>query len=79
LKIDIGNDTQEKRKKHYITPTLYLLAEISLAWLILSLVMLNFNVTQWSMWGKIALLLATGYSTAKTIKIYRRQKNYKRD
>jgi membrane protein YdbS with pleckstrin-like domain len=78
LKIDIGNETHERRRKHYITPILYMLSEISLAWLILSIIMVNFNIAQWSIWTQGSLVMVILYSGFKTIKIYERQKNYKR-
>ncbi len=78
MKIDIGNQTHERRKKHYITPLLYMIAEIMLGWILLSFVMVDFRVSQWDLWAKLLLGVVGIYSSYKMIKIYQRQKNYRR-
>ncbi len=78
MRIYNGEDRQERRRKRYITPIIHLLAEITLAWLIISIAMIDFNIYRWNIWGKVILSIATIYSIYKMIKIYKRQKNYKR-
>ncbi len=78
MKIYNGEDRQERRRKRYITPILYSLAEITLAWLIISIIMIDFDINRWTIWGKLILSIATIYSLYKMVKIYRRQKKYKR-
>ena len=79
MRIYNGEDRQERRKKRYITPIVYALAEITLAWLIISIAMIDFNIYRWNIWGKLILSISTIYSIYKMILIYKRQKNYKRD
>ncbi|MCH9739757.1 MAG: hypothetical protein K0U38_02810 [Epsilonproteobacteria bacterium] len=78
MKIDNGNEQQEKRKKHYITPIIYFLAELTIAWLILSIISVDFNINNWHMLTKAILILVAIYSGYKTYKVYKRQKDYKR-
>jgi len=73
-----GEDRQERRKKHYITPIIFLLAELIIAWLIISIIMIDFNIYKWTLWGKIPLFIIAIFFLYKTVKIYKRQKNYKR-
>ncbi len=79
MKVYNGENKQERRKKRYITPIVYALAEITLAWLIISIAMIDFNIYRWNIWGKLILSISTIYSIYKMILIYKRQKNYKRD
>ena len=78
MKIYNGNQKQERRHKHYITPIVYMLSEITIVWLILSIISVDFDINHWQIWAKGVLGIATVYSAIKTIKIYKRQKNYKR-
>ena len=77
MKIDIGNQTQERRKKRYIMPIVYFVLELTLAWLILALVNVNFVMSHWNNFSYAALLLVSGYSLFKMYKVFDRQKNYK--
>ncbi len=79
MKIYNGEDRQERRKKRYIIPIIYTLAEITLTWLLISIVMIDFNIYRWSIWGKLIFSIAVIYSIYKMILIYKRQKNYKSD
>jgi len=78
LHLDNGEDRQERRRKHYITPIIFTLLEITLAWLIISIIEIDFNIEKWDIWGKFAIVLSSIYSIYKMVKIYKRQKNYKR-
>jgi len=66
----------ERRRKRMLIPAIYFVAEVVLAWLILSLIQLNFNFTEWSIWGLLIFIISVLYSTFKTIHVYRRQKSY---
>ncbi len=66
----------ERRRKRKFIPAIYFIAEVVLAWLILSLIQLNFNLFEWSIWSLFIFILSVLYSTFKTIHVYRRQKNY---
>ncbi len=79
MRIYNGEDRQERRRKRYITPIIYALSEITLAWLLISIAMIDFNIYRWNIWGKLILSITTIYSIHKMFKIYKRQKNYKRD
>ncbi|NOZ89814.1 MAG: hypothetical protein GXO60_00855 [Epsilonproteobacteria bacterium] len=78
MKIDNGNQKQERRHKHYVIPIIYMILELTVAWLILSIISVNFDINNWTIWAKAAFAIAIIYSTIKTIKVYKRQKNYKR-
>ena len=67
---------KERRKKRMVIPIIYFLAETTLAWLILSLIQVDFNIQNWSIWSMIILLFSVLYSISKTIHVYRRQKDY---
>ncbi len=66
----------ERRRKRMVIPAIYFIAEITLFWLILSLIQLEFNIEHWEVWSIILFVIATLYSTFKTIHVYRRQKDY---
>ncbi len=68
----------ERRKKRMFIPTIYFLAEMIVAWLVLSLIQVNFDIRNWSLWSLIIFIIFIGYALAKTVHIYKRQKNYKR-
>jgi len=69
---------QERRRKRLTTPLLFFLAELILAWLILSIINLSFDITVWGIWSYIALSIAFLYSVNKTFRIYKRQKNLRK-
>ena len=46
----------ERRKKRMFIPTLYFLAEMVLAWLVLSLIQVNFDIRNWGVWSLIVFL-----------------------
>ncbi len=79
MRIYNGEDRQERRRKHYITPIIFLLAELTIVWLILSIIMVDFNITKWNIFAKVSLLIFGIFFLGKTFKIYARQKNYKRE
>jgi len=66
----------ERRKKRLIAPMFYFLTEMTLVWLVLSLIQLEFSVLEWSTWAIIIFFVIIIYSIAKTIHIYQRQKDY---
>ena len=66
----------ERRRKRKFIPAIYFMAEVVLAWLILSLIQLSFNFDEWSIWAVLIFIVSVLYSTFKTIHVYRRQKNY---
>ena len=68
---------KERRKKRMFIPALYFIAEMVLVWLVLSIIQVNFDILEWSLWSIIIFTLAMAYSLAKTVHIYKRQKNYK--
>jgi len=78
MSIDNGEDNHERRRKHYITPIIYLLAEVSFVWIILSIVEITFDIREWRVWAMVALAIWAIYPTYKTIRVFIRQKNYKR-
>ena len=65
-----------RRKKRMITPSVYFIAEVILAWLILSFVQLNFDINGWAIWSLIIFVGVFIYGLTKTIHVYKRQKNY---
>lgn len=68
----------ERREKRLIVPIIYLLAEITVFWLVLSLIQLKFDLLEWSVWAIIIFILGIVYSIIKTVHIYERQKDYKK-
>ena len=66
----------ERRRKRMIVPIIYFMAEIIVAWLMLVLIQLNFNIIEWSVWSILFFMMVIGYSALKTIHVYRRQRNY---
>jgi len=78
MKIYNGENNQERRRKHYITPIIYFLAELSFIWIILSVIEISFNIGEWRTWAIVAFSVGAIYPAYKTITIFIRQKNYKR-
>ena len=76
MKIDNGQYISERRRKRTFTPAIYMLAELTLVWLILSLFNASFQVQTWDIISRIILLCAFLYSGYKTYLVYVRQKNY---
>ena len=74
MKINNGKYKFEKRRKRVFVPIVYMLAEIILIWILLSLLNISFNVQSWSVISYIILFVAVGYSLYKTVIIYERQK-----
>jgi hypothetical protein len=66
----------ERRRKRLFMPAIYLLAEVVVFWLALSLIQLKFTFTSWSAWSILLFLLAVSYAVLKTIHVYKRQKDY---
>jgi len=76
MKIDNGKHKFEKRRKRFFTPIIYMLAEFTLAWILLSDINLSFQIQTWNSLSHIALGCAFIYSAYKTYGIFDRQKNY---
>ena len=66
----------ERRRKRIFIPIIYFIAEITVTWLILTLVQLNFNILEWSAWSIVLFIMVVSYSALKTVHVYERQKNY---
>ena len=66
----------ERRRKRVFIPIIYFIAEITVAWLVLTLVQLNFNILEWSVWSIILFVMVVSYSVLKTVHVYERQKDY---
>jgi len=72
-----GGNRQERRKKRLIAPMVFFFAELTLAWLILSIINISFSIATWSSWSYIASIIVFIYLGDKTIRVYRRQKSLK--
>jgi len=70
--------SNERRRKRLVVPIIYLLAEMMVYWLALSLIQLEFNVRNWAIWAMIIFILGMTYSLIKTVHIYKRQKGYEK-
>ena len=77
MKYNESSKIRERRKKRMFIPTFYFLAEVVFAWLVLSIIQVDFDLRSWSMWSVIVFTVALIYSLAKTIHVYKRQRNYK--
>ena len=67
MKIDNNKYTLERRRKRTFAPIIYMLAELILAWLILSIVNVSYQIQSWSTWTHIVFLFAFIYSGYKTL------------
>jgi len=72
----VGVREGERRRKRMVIPIIYFLAEVVLFWLIFTLIEMNFNVIQWSLYSIAIFVVGLFYSIFKTVHIYRRQKEY---
>ena len=66
----------ERRQKRFIVPIIYLIAEVLVTWLILTLIQLEFDMREWAVWAIMIFLIGGIYSIIKTVNVYQRQKNY---
>ena len=71
-----GLRTDERRRKRMFIPLIHFMAEVAVAWLILTLIQLNFNILEWSIWSILIFMLVISYSALKTVHVYERQKDY---
>ncbi|SFV50200.1 hypothetical protein MNB_SV-12-1838 [hydrothermal vent metagenome] len=69
-----GENRQERRKKRVFTPMIYFLSELTLAWLIISIANLSFQIFAWASWSYIAMFTIFTHTAYKTYSIYMRQK-----
>ncbi|HHH19857.1 MAG TPA: hypothetical protein ENK86_05045 [Campylobacterales bacterium] len=77
MKIDTGKQTQERRRKRLFTPLIYCILEIILAWLILSLINVDFSLIHWHSVSYLIFAIAVSYSLFRMYNVYQRQKAYK--
>ena len=77
MRLDASNNVIERRKKRMFIPALYFIAEMVFVWLVLSIIQVQFDMREWSLWSAIIFTFAIAYSLAKTVHVYKRQKNYK--
>ena len=68
--------TVERRRKRIFIPIVYFMAEVTAVWLVLTLIELNFNILEWSIWTILVFILVLSYSALKTVHVYNRQKDY---
>lgn len=66
----------ERREKRFIIPMIYLMAEIIVAWLVLTLIQVEFDIRVWDTWAIIIFVIGGVYSIIKTVNVYQRQKDY---
>jgi len=72
-----GEHNQERRRKRVFVPIVYFILEIILAWLILSIINVSFDIYFWALWSYYVWFGVFLYSMFKTFRIYKRQKNLK--
>lgn len=77
MKYNESSKIRERRKKRMFTPTVYFMVEMVLVWLVLSIIQVDFDPRNWRIWALIVISIFMLYSLAKTVHIYKRQKNYK--
>ena len=77
MKIDNGKHQFEKRRKRTFTPIIYMFSEVTLAWILLSVVNISFDIQMWEVWSHLVLVLVFMYSGYKTHLVFERQKKYK--
>jgi len=68
----------EQRRKRMVIPFVYMIAEITLVWLVLSFINVSFDLRTWGSVSFVILYLAGSYSLYKTFLVYKRQEEYKR-
>ena len=72
-----GANHQERRRKRIFTPIVYFILELILAWIILSIINVSFDISSWALWSYgiwFGVFIYFGY---KTYLIYKRQKKLK--
>jgi len=74
-----GIKIQERRKKRKFIPVVYFIVEITLVWLILSIIHVDFNIAHWDKGSIFIFVIIFIYSILKTLHIYERQKDYPED
>jgi hypothetical protein len=76
LNVKIHVRASERRRKRFILPIIYFLAETVLIWLVLALIQVNFNMFEWSFWAIGVFIIGIVYSIVKTVNVYQRQQDY---
>jgi len=56
-------------------PLFFLFAELVLAWLVVSIIQVDFDIRNWQLWGKALLGLVAIYSLSKTARVFKRQRD----
>jgi len=57
-------------------PIIYAIAEAIVLWLTIALILLEFDVREWDIWAIIVFTVGGVYNIAKTLHVYKRQKDY---
>jgi len=76
MRIDNGQYKFERRRKRFFTPIIYMLSEIALILILLSVVNISFDIYTWKTWSYVVLSIASLYSAYKTYRVFDRQKDY---
>ena len=66
----------ERRRKRFIVPIIYFLAELVALFLVLLVIQVEFNIFEWNFWAIFIFILGIIYSIIKTVNVYQRQKSY---
>ncbi|MCK4442882.1 MAG: hypothetical protein KAU90_12815 [Sulfurovaceae bacterium] len=69
-----GANYQERRRKRVFMPIIYFILELILAWIVLSIINITFDVSSWSFWSYVVWFLLFTYWAYRTYLIYERQK-----
>jgi hypothetical protein len=67
-----GNKNQERRKKRVFIPMIYFVLELTLAWIVLSIINISFDIQYWASWSYGAWFGVFVYRAYKTYFIYKR-------
>jgi len=76
MKVDNGQYKFERRRKRFFAPIIYMLSEISLILILLSVANVSFDIYTWKKWSYIVLTIVSLYSAYKTYRVFDRQKDY---
>ena len=76
MKIDNGQYKFERRRKRFFAPIIYMLSEIALVLILLSVANVSFDVQSWKQWSHIVLSIAFIYSAYKTYRVFDRLRKY---
>ena len=71
-----GNKIIERRQKRKFAPAIYFILELILIWLVLTVLEVNYNPMDWTIWSQISMIVFGIYAIFKMLYIYNRQKRY---